>query len=100
RDLLREGEDSSTPGERPICPSCGQSLPVNAKLCVQCGINIKTGRSIVTATDGHLDSAYITAERTIWWISWLIGIGMYPIASEAYGARKPHYIRGIAIATI
>jgi len=28
----------------PICPSCERKLPFGAKICVDCGIHVKSGR--------------------------------------------------------
>jgi membrane associated rhomboid family serine protease/pSer/pThr/pTyr-binding forkhead associated (FHA) protein len=89
------GSESDT-----ICPCCEQSLPSNSKVCVQCGIDIHTGRAIQTIEDGHLDKVYMYAESIISVISWVFGIGVYPIASEAFGMHKPWIIRGIAVLTI
>ncbi len=84
----------------PTCPSCGRALAPSAKICVQCGVNLKTGRAIITAQDTDLDSVYTNSESVIWWISWLIRFGFYPVTSEAFGIRKPYYIRAIAVLTI
>ncbi|MBI4578647.1 MAG: FHA domain-containing protein, partial [Planctomycetes bacterium] len=84
----------------PICPSCGQSLAPNARICVQCGIDLKTGRAILTSQDTDLDSVHTHAENVIRPLSWLIPLGIYPVASEAFGIRKPYYIRAIAVITV
>lgn len=98
-----------TPGNNPVpdaqpggptCPACGRTLTIGAKICVQCGIDIKTGRSLLTTEEGHLDSVYIAAEQTIRIISWLFWTGIYPIASEGFGTRKPWAVRTCAILTI
>jgi hypothetical protein len=88
------------PSGGPTCPSCGRSLAPNAKICVQCGINLKTGRAIITSQDTGLDAIYTSAESLLWWVSWLVWFGIYPIASEAFGVRKPYYIRAIALLTV
>jgi membrane associated rhomboid family serine protease len=54
----------------------------------------------VTAEETSLDEIYITAEGLIGWVSWLIWLGFYPIASEALGGRKPHATRVIAAITV
>jgi membrane associated rhomboid family serine protease len=82
------------------CPSCGQRLKVSARICVQCGINVKTGRTILTTHDANLDQIYITAENVIHLLSWIVWTGVYPIASEAFGTRKPYVIRSLAVLTI
>lgn len=97
------GEGRAAPaveGGGPTCPSCNRQLAVNAKICVQCGINLATGRSIMTTQEDNLDQIYATAEGLIRWMSWIFWWGIYPIASEAFGTVKPYVIRGIAITTI
>lgn len=84
----------------PMCPSCGRALPIGAVLCVQCGINLKTGRAVLITDDASSDQAYNIAEKTIRWLSFIILFGLYPIASEAFGTRKPWVARGLAIGTI
>lgn len=84
----------------PVCPGCARQLQTGAKICVQCGINVQTGRSILTADDSGMDETYEAAERVISVVSWIIPAGIYPIASEAFGTRKPHVIRTIALITI
>lgn len=85
-------------GEGPTCPSCKRVLPPRSKICVQCGVDVKTGRRLLTARNAEDDTA--RAETTIWIISWIFWWGVYPVASEAYGGRKPHAVRAIAILTI
>jgi membrane associated rhomboid family serine protease len=84
----------------PICPSCKRQLPARAKICIQCGINVQTGRQIMTSQDTNLNEIYSVAERVIWVVSWIIPLGIYPIASEAFGLKKPIVIRSIAVVTI
>lgn len=82
------------------CPCCEQALAPGARICVPCGIDVRTGRAIMTVQDTNLDSVYTTAENTIRYLSWLLPSGIYPIASEALGMRRPWAIRGIAVLTI
>ncbi len=84
----------------PICPSCKQHQPEGAKICTTCGISLKTGRSIMMTSDEGVERACELAENTIRLISWIIGFGIYPIASEAFGTAKPYVIRAIALITI
>ena len=84
----------------PVCPSCKKQLAAGAKICVQCGIDVKTGRKLLTAHDADLDQVYDRAERVIWIVSWFVWLGIYPIASEAFGTRKPHVVRALAVLTI
>lgn len=87
-------------GPPQTCPSCKRSLPCSATICTDCGINIKTGRALLTTQDENLDQAYICAESVIRWFSWLAPVGMYPVASEAFGLRTPWTIRATAVTTI
>jgi membrane associated rhomboid family serine protease len=96
-------EEASAPapaGPPKTCPSCHKQFPGSAKICVDCGIDLRTGRALLTTQDDNLDRIYTYAENVIRWISWLIMMGVYPIASEAFGLRKPWVTRGIAAVTI
>lgn len=93
------GADTVSTGG-PVCPACGRNLLLRAKICVQCGINVETGRSMITKDDGRVDAAYVTAENVIRWLSWIDPIGFCPVASEAFGLYKPYVIRGFAVFTI
>ncbi len=90
--------DASLPPK--TCPSCHKTLPGGAKLCVECGIDLKTGRSILMVDDSHIDAASARAEATVTWLSWLFWSGIYPFASEAFGTRTPWVIRGVGLFTI
>lgn len=83
-----------------ICPSCRRGLPAGTKICVACGINVKTGRSLITAEESHLDKAEDTARKSLTILAWLSPIGFCPIASEGFGKWKPWTVRAIAIVTI
>lgn len=80
-------------GPPKTCPSCRKQLPGSAKICVDCGVDLKTGRSVLTTDETNLDSAYIYAEGIVYWLSWVFPFGIYPIASEAFGTRRPWRIR-------
>lgn len=84
----------------PVCPSCERSLAPNAKICVACGIDLKTGRAILTSHGADLDTIYERTEQTIRWLSWLIWAGIFPVASEAFGIRKPYVTWSIAAITV
>ena len=47
-----------------------------------------------------VDDIYMRAESLIRAISWIMWLGIYPIASEAFGTRKPHVIRVLAAITV
>jgi membrane associated rhomboid family serine protease len=87
-------------GEPRTCPCCQQSLGADAVICTDCGINVKTGRALLTTQDEDLDRIYTYTQGILRWLSWIIGVGLYPIASEAFGLRKPWVVRGIAVVTI
>ncbi len=74
----------------PTCPSCGRALAPNARICVSCGVDLKTGRAILTAHSHDFDAMYERAESIIRVISWFIWSGLYPIASEGFGLRRPY----------
>jgi len=87
-------------GDAPVCPSCQQTLPPGAKICVACGIDVKTGRPLLTARDIDKEDLESRAQNTLRFISWIIPIGpCYPIASEAFGTSKPYTIWTIAALT-
>ncbi|HEY3241765.1 MAG TPA: rhomboid family intramembrane serine protease [Phycisphaerae bacterium] len=86
--------------EGPICPGCGERQRPGVKICVRCGINVKTGRTVLTAHDADVDQVYITAENVIRLISWVAWAGIYPVVSEAFGTCKPYAIRALAALTI
>jgi len=92
--------DQTQGGQPRTCPCCGKTYPGNSKICVACGIDLRTGRSVRIAQDVDVDRVYINAERIIRVLSWIIGFGIYPIASEAFGTRRPYVVRSITIVTI
>lgn len=67
---------------------------------MDCGIFINSGRSILTTQDENFDRIYIAAETGIRYLSWLIPIGIWPIASEAFGLAKPWTTRAIFALTV
>ncbi len=94
------GDEEEEEDERPICPGCQKELKPKAKICTDCGIDVRTGRSLITSQDTHLNTIYATSESIISIVSWIFWIGVYPIASEAFGTHKPHTIRAIALVTV
>jgi membrane associated rhomboid family serine protease len=83
-----------------VCPSCDRPLPAGSKVCVECGINVETGRSLVTSRGLDEDTIYGNAEQILRWVSWLTPIGTFPIASEAMGSRKPYATWAITALTV
>ncbi|MEP0845302.1 MAG: rhomboid family intramembrane serine protease [Phycisphaerae bacterium] len=98
-DAPRERPAAPT-GPPVVCPACQTAYPPGTRVCTRCGVNIKTGRSLITREDEHINQAYASAEAIIWWISFLFPTGLYPVASEAFGLRKPWVVRGLAVLTI
>jgi membrane associated rhomboid family serine protease/pSer/pThr/pTyr-binding forkhead associated (FHA) protein len=89
-------------GGGPVCPSCEKSLPRSAKLCIDCGINIATGRPVLTSQGVDENFLYEYANQWIRWVSLLVWVTPLPIPirSEAFGTRKPYAIWTIAAATV
>ena len=85
----------------PICPSCNQSLASTAKICIDCGVHVNTGRPVLTSQDVDENILYEAAYQWIRWISLLVWITPMPIPirSQAFGTRKPYAIWTIAAAT-
>ena len=85
-----------------VCPGCEKSLPKKAKICVECGLNVLTGRPVLTRQGVDEDSLYAGAESWIRLISLLVWVTPFPIPirSEAFGTRKTYAIWTIAVATI
>jgi hypothetical protein len=46
--LDSEPEESAAPPAEGGCPGCGAELAEGAAICIQCGLNIKTGEKINT----------------------------------------------------
>jgi membrane associated rhomboid family serine protease/pSer/pThr/pTyr-binding forkhead associated (FHA) protein len=84
------------------CPSCGTPLAPAAKICVDCGINVKTGRPLLMAKGVDEDALHVYAEGIIRWVSWIVALTPLPIpiASEGFGTKKPYAIWGITAVTI
>ena len=87
-------------GDGEPCPSCGNRLPRKAAICVDCGIYVKTGRPVLISRDVDEDTLQVRAENTAIVLSWFFPTGFYPIASEAYGHRKPYAVWTIAAVTV
>ena len=85
---LVPGQVLRAPGSGPECPCCAIVLAPAAQICVTCGIKVPSGRPIATARG--LDENDLI-ERTRAWlflISFAMRIGLLPVASEAFGAKK------------
>jgi membrane associated rhomboid family serine protease len=84
----------------PICPHCNQQLKSGAKICVSCGIDLKTGKPLVISRGVDENILYHNVQIASYWASWVLPLGIFPIASEAYGKFKPTAMRAIVILTI
>lgn len=82
------------------CPGCGKRHGTKAKICVACGIDLKTGRAILTRSGVDENDVHIRTENVVSLISWIFWTGLYPVASDAFGTCRPYFIRGIAIVTV
>lgn len=82
------------------CPACEKTMDPGVKICVTCGIDLRTGKTIVTTSDQNLDEIYETTESILRVISWIFPWGFFPIASEALGLRRPYVTWAIAVVTL
>ena len=82
------------------CPCCRRALATDALICVDCGIDLRTGRPLLTAQGLDEDTLRDRAWKTIWVLSWLIPFGIFPIASEARGDSKPYAVWAITLITV
>jgi membrane associated rhomboid family serine protease len=84
------------------CPSCEKPLSTKAKICVDCGIKVDTGRPVLTSQGRDEDALHVQAETWIKVVSWIVPLTPLPIpiASEAFGRRKPYVTWAIAAITI
>jgi membrane associated rhomboid family serine protease len=87
-------------GPPPVCPSCQKTLIPGSKICVDCGIDVKTGRSLITSKELDEDDLAIRADTWIRLVSWILPVGLFPIASEAFATKKPHVTWAITAITI
>lgn len=96
------GSSSAPQAGGPACPSCEQVLGRNAKICVACGINVHTGRPILTSQDVDEDDLKTYAREYLRYLSWLMWVTPMPmpIRSQAFGTRKPYAIWTIAAVTV
>ncbi len=81
------------------CPACGKLWPVKAKICIDCGIDVKTGRAVLVSSDVDENAVHVNTETAVRAISWIIPFGLYPVASEGYGKFKPYTVWAITAAT-
>jgi membrane associated rhomboid family serine protease len=85
----------------PVCPSCDKSLAPGAKICIACGINLQSGRPLLTTGGMDEEEVEAKAQSVLQWVSWIVPFTLFPIpiASEALSPRKPWAIWSIAALT-
>ena len=82
------------------CPSCDKILPTAAKICTDCGIHLPSGKPVLVVHDVDADILQHNATRIIGPLSWFLPVGLFPIASEGFGLKKPLVIWSLAIVTV
>ncbi len=75
-------------GPGPTCPSCKQVLEADAKICVACGIQIPTGRPLVTSREVDMNNIQAQADNWVRAVSFFMPFGLFPVASEAFATRS------------
>ena len=84
------------------CVSCRQQLPMGAKLCVDCGVHPITGRPVLISHGRDEYALHEVADkwiRSVSWILWFTPLPI-PIASDAYGRRRPWATWLIVLVTV
>lgn len=71
------------------CRSCGTGYGLKDQIRTRCGINLKTGKLLVTAKGFDENDLAIRADTWIRIVSIVVWFGLFPIASEAYARYKP-----------
>src|SRR5688572_27744481 len=84
------------------CVSCRQQLPMRAKICVDCGVHPITGRPVLISHGRDEYTLHEVADkwiRSVSWILWFTPLPI-PIASDAYGRRRPWATWLIVLVTV
>ena len=84
------------------CPGCREVYSIKTQICVACGINLKTGKPMVTSRELDEDDIAIRVHTWVRIACWFIWLGLFPIASEAFGTKKAisiWWITGITVFT-
>jgi membrane associated rhomboid family serine protease len=96
-------EEKEDPLDRlTACPNCGKLYGTKVRICVPCGIDLRTFRPLVISRGIDEDDVHGRAIGIARWVSWLIPLTIMPIpiASEAYGRHKPWAIQAIVALNI
>ena len=84
-----------------VCPGCRTAYPLGTTVCTDCGVYVRTGKPLVVSRGLDDDGIEVRARSWIGVISWVVPFGLFPIASEAYGTKRPAaiwWITGITVA--
>lgn len=86
----------------PTCPACRKTFSRDVRICVECGVDLRTGRALLISQEFTIDAVREKAQNFIRVFSWVMPISPMPvpIASEAFGTRKPYVLWGIAALTV
>ncbi|HET6251013.1 MAG TPA: rhomboid family intramembrane serine protease [Tepidisphaeraceae bacterium] len=86
----------------PTCPSCDRLLGNGARVCIECGIRVPSGRPLLTSNGLDENTVHGNTETILKFVSWLIWVTPLPmpLASSAYGRHKPYAIWAIAAITV
>ena len=84
------------------CPNCGKLYGTKTRICIPCGIDLRTFRPLVISRGIDEDNVHGRAIGIARWVSWLIPFTVMPIpiASEAYGRHRPWTIQTIVALNI
>ncbi len=100
---MLEAGTAATPGTGGIrCPGCGTHYSAKTVVCTVCGVNIQTGKALITSRAMDDDDEFpANARKWIRIASWFAPLALFPIASEAFATHKPRatwIITGVTIA--
>jgi membrane associated rhomboid family serine protease len=78
------------------------SLSPAARICVDCGIRIRSGRPLVTRQGFDKEQLRLSTRKRIKWYSLFIPYAVLPVPlrSEALGVNKPYALWAIVLVTI
>ena len=96
----RRDPDLSVISGQVVCPSCGDLLGDNSRVCVGCGIYVDSGRPVLTARGMDEQDLYDRVRMILSLPSWLMWFGWLPVYSEARGRHRPISVWLIAAVTI
>ena len=71
------------------CRGCAKMIATGAKFCIACGTDQKTGKRHVISRGIDENDLAIRADTWIRGLSFVIPFGLFPVASEAFGTRRP-----------